>query len=224
MKNYKEIYPNRIPEYINLVWVRKALKKTIGESSASNTNIFRWSKGLNYPPVDVLVSIANITSKNTSYLIGQTDIPAENELKQIKHVNTDKLIRAQSLTQAELSRKVGTSPRTICTLLQDIPDIRTNSLIAIADAFNVSTDYLLGLTTHERWEDYYQATVNPFAWVKDGQAAYIDEESDGEYCLLSYDGKTVYMADGESYLKTDEKFSGKLILPLTYNAEEKCDE
>ena len=52
----------------------------------------------------------------------------------------------RGLTQAALASLVGESPRTITHWENATRDIRTESLIKLSKALNVSSDYLLGLT------------------------------------------------------------------------------
>lgn len=55
----------------------------------------------------------------------------------------------RGLTQASLASIVGESPRTITHWENATRDIRTESIIKLSKALNVSSDYLLGLTKTE---------------------------------------------------------------------------
>lgn len=62
--------------------------------------------------------------------------------------NLSKLINASGVTIPVFAEKIGTSPSTINRYLtmQRTPDLR--SIVLIADACNVSTDWLLGLNSN----------------------------------------------------------------------------
>lgn len=60
--------------------------------------------------------------------------------------NLRKLRTDNSLTQEELSKKLNVSPSTISQYENGIREPGISQLINIAKTFNVSVDYLLGLT------------------------------------------------------------------------------
>lgn len=55
----------------------------------------------------------------------------------------------KKLSLMDLSKKVGISNTTLCRWENNINDIKAEQLVIIATFFDVSTDYLLGLTDYE---------------------------------------------------------------------------
>ena len=56
------------------------------------------------------------------------------------------LRKNNGLTQLEFAKKVGISRVTICKYENESLDLSTKSITAICKTFNVSADYLLGLS------------------------------------------------------------------------------
>jgi len=58
------------------------------------------------------------------------------------------LRQEKNLSLMQLSKKVGISDTTLCRWENNINDIKGEQLVIIATFFDVSTDYLLGLTEY----------------------------------------------------------------------------
>lgn len=203
MEKYIETLENRIPACLEVPWIKENILEMLG-GEATSMDIYRWRSAIYYPPVEMLVKLSAITRQPTAYMLGQTDVLKEIEGTSLKPRNIKKLLKDKDMSVSELAAKAGTTVSTMRDLISKFPHIRTNSLIAIAEAFDVSTDYLLGLTTHPRWED-----AEPFSNVAPGEPAYIEkeDEEDSGYCLLGEDGNTVYLPDGTSCTVEDLKWS-----------------
>lgn len=203
MEKYIETFENRIPACLEVPWIKENILEMLG-GEATSMDIYRWRSAIYYPPVEMLVKLSVITRQPTAYLLGQTDVLKEIEGAALNPQDIKALFKDRNMSISELAAKAGTTVSTMRDLVSKFPNIRTNSLIAIAEALNVSTDYLLGLTAHPRWED-----AEPFSNVAPGEPAYIEKENEegGGYCLLGEDGNTVYLPDGTSCTVEDLKWN-----------------
>ena len=220
MEKYIDKFENRIPAFLEIPWIKENILDMLG-GKATSMDIYRWRSSIYYPPVDMLVMLSAITRQPTSYLLGQTDILKEAEKTEMSPRDIKKILKKRGMSVADLAAKAGTTSATMRDLLLKFPNIRTNSLIAVAEALDVSTDYLLGLSSHTRWEDEH-----PFANVSPGTPAYIEKEEEevGIYCLLGNDGKTVYMPDGTCCDKDELKWRHVVQVGLQLSKEASYDE
>lgn len=208
MEKYIEKFENRIPACLEVPWIKENILEMLG-GNASSMDVYRWRSAIYYPPVDMLIKLSEITRQPTAYLIGQTDVLKEVGSEKGEPLDIKSYMESRNIKVSDLASKAGTTNATMRDLLGKFPNIRTNSLIAIAEALDVSTDFLLGLSRYPRWED-----AKPFMNVVPGEPAYVkrDDEEDGFYCILGFDGKTVYTADGKSADK--DSFAGARIMPV----------
>lgn len=207
MQKYIESLESRIPDCLEVPWIKDNILDMLG-GGATSMDIYRWRSLKNYPPIEMLVKLSEITRQPTSYLLGQTDVLRENDSTEIHPREISAVMKEKGMTEASLARRAGTTVSTITDLIEKFPKIRTNSLIAIAEALEVSTDYLLGLTIHRKWEDF-----TPFVGINPGEPARV-ERYDGSgkmVCLLGLDGKTVFAPDGKTYEVED--FQGWVVTP-----------
>jgi len=208
MQKYLEIFENRIPARLETPWIKENIHDMLS-GKASSMDIYRWKSGTCYPPVDMLIKLAEIINQPTAYLIGQTDVQHKIERTKASPRDLKELMEQSGMSIASLSKAVGTTRNTMTDLISKFPNIRTNSLIAIAEALDVSTDYLLGLTDHRKWEEF-----EPFVGISPGEPVFVTDEGqteEGEYCLLGFDGKTLYLADGST--RDTDDYKGRLIYP-----------
>ena len=54
-------------------------------------------------------------------------------------------LKSQGLTQKELAKSINVQPSTLCEWLNDNNEPPMQSIVDIANALNLSTDYLLGI-------------------------------------------------------------------------------
>lgn len=207
MRKYIDEYENRIPACLDVPWIKENILELL-EGKATSMDIYRWRSSIYYPPVDMLIKLSEITRQPTAYLLGQTNVLKEAENANLPPVDIKEIMRRKRVNLTGLAARAGTSPATMRDLISKFPNIRTNSLIAIAEALCVSTDYLLGLTPFPRWED-----PEPFSNIAPGEPAYIEisfteeaKDQEGTYCLLGKDGNTVFMSDGTKRSKDDFKW------------------
>jgi len=216
MKKYKDIYPNRIATLLNFSWDRDLLKKHLG-NRISNMDIFRWASNEYYPPVDILIDIAVYTNNSTSYLLGQTNVKAGVEIPDGKPRNIAEIMKAKNIAIKDIVTRAEMKSKTAEKLIEDFPAIRTNSFIALSEALRVSTDYLLGLTDKETWDD-----LTTLSDVPAGYPAFIDDGTPSScYVLISDDGKLAYFASGEALALTDIFFSNKKVVPISVDVDQK---
>lgn len=216
MKKYREIYTSRIPETLSIPWVRKAIRESFPGKDC-NLNLSRWSSNSFYPPIDVLILIAKTIGTSTSYLLGQTDVRCGIDRPYGEPRSIQKIISRKGLSYKEIARRAETKPDRISSLVKSFPDIRTNSFIALSEAIEVSTDYLLGLTDRETWDE-----LRSIEDIEPGYPAYMERLlaedgrviEEGMYILISQDGNTVYLSDGTAR-KIDERFFiGRSVYPV----------
>ena len=216
MKKYREIYTNRIPETLGIPWVRKAIKESLPDKDC-NLNLSRWSSNSFYPPIDVLTLIAETVGLSTSYLLGQTDVRCGTDIPAGKPRSIRKVIARKGLSYKEIARRAETKSERISSLIKSFPNIRTNSFIALSEAIGVSTDYLLGLTDKETWDE-----LRSIEDIEPGYPAYMEsllseddgETCDGMYILISQSGDTVFFSDGTVRKIGDEFFNGRSVFPV----------
>lgn len=70
------------------------------------------------------------------------------------------LLDENNMTQTQLAKEVGTSNVTICRYITGERTPRIDVLTKIANVFNVSLDYLLGLTNESDEKEKHQNTLN----------------------------------------------------------------
>ena len=154
---------------------------------------------------------------STSYLLGQTNVRCGIDIPGGKPRDIQKIMERKGLSCREVAKRAETKPERISSLIKAFPDIWTNSFIALSDALEVSTDYLLGLTDKETWDE-----LGSIEDIESGCPAYMESRlaedgsvmEEGMYILISKEGDTVYFPDGTSRKTGDDFFNGRSVYPV----------
>ena len=216
----------RIPEFLNdgraLKFIKEYYKRE-GKENYPEIAISRWKKETHYPPVEVLIGIANILDTNLSYLLGLTDVNCKCDYSKepVYHTLAD-LMSVRGISKRELAIALDKSYKVLHNFEEELPRKRVYSLIRLSQAIDLSVDYILGYTSWETWEMQEQLG-RPFANIRPGTGAYVVADKDvrtindveeairrgdGQYCLLSPDGEYVLFPNGKAFSVNDEMFRG----------------
>ncbi len=112
----------------------------------------KWENCINDMPLEMCIKLANFYQVSLDYLLGLSSFsePFENEVD-IK--NLPRKLReerkSKSFTQAEVGKKIGFSQRAYSNYETGARRITTLKLLAIAQFFNISMDYLVGLSSYK---------------------------------------------------------------------------
>lgn len=212
MKNYRDEYKSRVRLLVKSPGITAdALAKKYGQPSG--LAITRWLSNDTWPPLDSLIKIAEENRTNIDYILGKTDVCSPNETYEL-NFRLGELMKERGLTRTKLATMIGTSTKVITKYLTAPIMTRINTIIALAEALDVSVDYLCGLTPYRVWELQIIET-DTFFLIKKGQAACIlCEDGHYEWCLLSEDGMNVILPDGKYYSLDDNRFEGKKAFPV----------
>lgn len=220
----------RIPEIVSDPSVRAYIRtyyKELGKDHYPDIAMARWKNGTHYPPVDVLIGIATILKTNLSYVLGLTDVNAPCDFTtEPKERTLHDLMETRKMNMRELASGMNFNYKSLHNFETELPRKRVYSLMMLSEAINLSADYILGYTDWETWEMYSQLS-KPFSNVKAGSAAYIvaDKDSrsikdiesaiergDGQYCLITTDGRFVLFPNGNKISIRDEMFKGAFVI------------
>lgn len=211
----------RLKEFLAYEKVKDYLR-TLYEPKYLAVALSRWRKGPQYPPVEVLVNIAKITGVSVDYILGLTDVKAPLNSEPGKEKTLDDLRDAAGLTQEELLRRLDKDSSFIVRYKKKLPLNRVSSLIFLAEALSLSIDFILGYSTWENWESFGR-TRAAYRKLKAGTAAFVVgdrnvasladvrkavKKKDGNYCLVSGDGKKLIFPNGTEADAKDPVFEG----------------
>lgn len=197
-----------------------------GKAHYARTAITRWKKGTHYPPVEILIGIARILHVNVAFLLGLTDVDVACEYnQQPKQHNLNELLELRGMSGTELANALNKNFKAVYAFREKLPLGRITSLMKLSNALDLSVDYILGYTNWETWE-MCQRVNNPFSSIKAGDAAYLVADKNlrsvsdveeairngnGQYCLVSRDGKYVFFPNGNRFSIDDELFLGVYV-------------
>ena len=176
MDKIESKFPSRVPEFLKVTneemsrtQIQEKYKNPNGKP-VSPSSLYRWSCG-EWPPLRVLLSLAEEHNTNISYLLGITDInhPLDSYTPTL---NLKKTLEGEGVSEQFLANKMGTARRIISEYVSRPKYTRVATLVKIALALNISVDYILGLTSIKQW-DILIADQNPFFLCTAGEPAYI---------------------------------------------------
>ncbi|HIE4788150.1 TPA: helix-turn-helix domain-containing protein [Clostridioides difficile] len=104
----------------------------------NKSSISRYEKDQQMPEIKLLETIADYFDISLDYLLGRSDIMIGEKLKQLRIKN--------NLKQHELAEILNVSQSTIGMYENDQRTPPAESIVKLAEYFNVTTDYLLGHT------------------------------------------------------------------------------
>lgn len=113
----------------------------------------KWQIGTSAPGLITIISIADTFNVSTDFLVGRSKDPTpppltENagELKEVIGVRLTKLMESDEVTQYRVGKEINLTESAIGKIRKGHRLTMPDTLIDIADYFDVSTDYLLGRT------------------------------------------------------------------------------
>ncbi len=112
----------------------------------------KWENCINDMPLEMCIELASFYHVSLDYLLGLSSFsePFENEVD-IK--NLPRKLRSErkskSFTQEEVGKKIGFSQRAYSNYETGSRRITTLKLLAIAQFFNISMDYLVGRSSYK---------------------------------------------------------------------------
>lgn len=216
----------RVPQFLNHAAVQDYICKyyeSEGKGNYPMIAIARWKKGTHFPPVEVLIGIAGIMQTNLSYILGLTD---EDNACDYSHEPVERtledLMNVSGMNEKELVSALSKNYKMVRLFKEELPRKRVYSLIKLANAMQLSVDYILGYTDWKTWE-IRPRLEQPFKDISPGTGAYfIVRENvscaedisdaikcgDGQYCLVTLDGKQVIFPNGETFAVDDPRLVG----------------
>lgn len=134
--------------FIQLMESRKLTPyKVSKDTGITQATLSRWKTGKASPSIETLQLLSNYFGVTVDYLLGNEDIKCH-PTTQIGVTNMNRIAQLRkefNLNQKDLSKLLGVAQNTISQWENGNRDPDTNSLIALASFFHVTTDYLLGI-------------------------------------------------------------------------------
>ena len=129
---------------------QKEVAEMIGKSRSGYSN---YESGACDIPTEVLIILAEYYCTSIDYLLGETQEIARHPLKNSEENRYKALRKKNALNQIELAKRIGMSQIGYSKYETGRCGTPTIILIKLARIYNVSIDYLLGLTdVEERYE------------------------------------------------------------------------
>ena len=126
---------------------QKEVAELIGKSRSGYSN---YESGSCDIPTDILIFLAEYYCTSTDYILGETQVTQRHTLCD-RNKNRYKELRVKSsLNQTELAKRIGMSQIGYSKYETGRCGTPTIILIKLARIYNVSIDYLLGLTDIEK--------------------------------------------------------------------------
>ena len=95
--------------------------------------------------INIFVSTKNNTIKHLQFF----NVKINQEVNIMPKNNIEKLRKQRRLTQEQLADIIGIGRDTLGRYEAEVTDMKVSVLIALADYFNVTTDYILGRSTKQ---------------------------------------------------------------------------
>lgn len=112
----------------------------------------RWEKEVEIIPLSKLILLASYYNVSLDYICNLSNIKKENKIyiykvdKKISGNNIVSFRKEQNITQKELALFLNTTPSTICAYEKGKTFILTSFTFQICKKYNVSMDYISGIT------------------------------------------------------------------------------
>ncbi len=136
---------NRLDEIIKERDVKiKDVAKYIGASS--KPRIYEWLRQETQPCFKYLVKLADYLNCSIDYLVGRTDFDTETNFKKCPHfdVQLKKFMKQHKITQYRLIQENVVSSNTFHQWFTLKRQPKVDTLIKLADYFNITIDELVG--------------------------------------------------------------------------------
>ncbi len=114
-------------------------------------SITLWLNGIYYPRLHTLILLSNYFHTTIDFLLGQTEsdifIRSDSPISFSSRLN--ELMHEQKFSRYALAKKLGTKTTTVSKWLNQVNMPETINLIKLSKIFDVSIEYLVGLSTNE---------------------------------------------------------------------------
>lgn len=97
-------------------------------------------------PTKLLISLCDLYNVSADFLLGRTTQNHISSLSQTSHIRFKELRRQHNYNQAEVAKAIFVTQNAYSYYENIKRDIPTQTLIRLADFYNVSVDYILGRT------------------------------------------------------------------------------
>lgn len=132
--------------------------KDISEKfNVQETAVIRWEKGMQLS-VERLVEFCKLYKTTCSYILNLTNIKGMNT-KECIDLKLHELRKERGLSRPNLAEQTNFHTNSILFWEQDKTAIRIKAVLALAEFFEVSIDYFLGLTDYPTWELAYSQII-----------------------------------------------------------------
>ena len=203
------------------------LKDTTNQSCSFFSNelgvsLSRTREWVNIPiihSIDHLIYIAKNFNVNCAYLLGLTHISVPDSSYELQ-VNLNEQLNDAKVSLGEFKEQCNLNTATIKHINGHDFSVKIKKYLTIANFFDVSIDYLLGLTPFKNWETDYMRAINPVAWITQGTAVNVydnilEEPIDTLYCIKKTSSKVECVnKQGEIQVLTDTYVHGKKFIKL----------
>ena len=119
----------------------------------TSKDVNKYINATHSPMLETLIAMADYFKVSVAYLLGRTQsqepltkLPAPDDLKAFIGKTLDSLLERDDVSQYRLAKDLKVTDSAISLIRKAVNTPSLPTLIAIADHFNVSTDYLLGRT------------------------------------------------------------------------------
>ena len=118
-------------------------------------SITLWLKGIYYPRLNTLIFLSNFFHTTIDFLLGQTesDIFIRSDSPVPFSTRLKKLMYEQKYSRYSLAKELGTKTTTVSNWLNQVNLPETINLTKLSKIFDVSLEYLVGLSTKEYIEN-----------------------------------------------------------------------
>jgi len=114
--------------------------------------IERWEEGIKLPQLQKLAALSDMYGSSISYALGLTDIKRSNENQEVAP-RLQEIRESYRMARHELAKELGVSSiNSVYNWETGKAQMKLDVAIKTAKFFDVSLDYLLGLTHYKRWE------------------------------------------------------------------------
>lgn len=224
MKKFEQEFKSRIPEILEESTLNRT-NLSAHYNGVSTSSLYRWSLG-GWPPIEILLQIAEEKQTNISYLLGITDINYTLDRYEV-NLNLSEKMEEANITSSVLAKEIGTSSRIVKEYIDNPRYTRIKTLVGMAFAMGMSVDYLLGLTDLKDWY-YIFLKEDPFYLCEAGKPVFIIKEDKKKkkkkksksakaegFGLMHLDGENVVLPTGDIVNKGDSIFTDAVIIPVS---------
>ena len=128
------------------------IKQVAEHMEVQPITIERWEEGIKLPQLQKLAALSDMYGSSISYALGLTDIKRSNENQEVAP-RLQEIRESYRMARHELAKELGVSSiNSVYNWETGKAQMKLDVAIKTAKFFDVSLDYLLGLTHYKRWE------------------------------------------------------------------------